>query len=86
LIEALACGTRRWGYAPDGWTGPLVRDMIQRLFELEFHPEYVPRLLHRLGWSPQKPERRARERDEAEIARWRRECWPRLKKEPRTSS
>jgi transposase len=64
----------------------LVRDMIQRLFDVEFHPEYVPRLLHQLGWSPQKPEQRARERNEAGIARWRRESWPRLKKEPRTSS
>lgn len=71
-----------WGYAPDGWTGPLVRDMIQRLFAVDFHPEYVPRLLHQLGWSPQKPEQRARERNEADIARWRRESWPRLKKEP----
>ena len=86
LVAALSRGTRCWGYAPDGWTGPLVRDMIQRLFDVEFHPEYVPRLLHQLGWSPQKPERRARERNEADIARWRRESWPRLKKEPRSSS
>lgn len=86
LVAALGRGTRYWGYAPDGWTGPLVRDMIQRLFGVEFHPEYVPRLLHQMGWSPQKPERRARERNEAEIARWRRESWPRLKKEPRASS
>jgi transposase len=86
LTTALSQGTRHWGYAPDGWTGPLVRDMIQRLFRVDFHPEYVPRLLHRLGWSPQKPERRARERNEAEIARWRRETWPRLKKEPRMAS
>lgn len=86
LLAALARGTRCWGYVPDGWTGPLVRDMIQRLFCVEFHPEYVPRLLHQLGWSPQKPERRARERNEADIARWRRETWPRLKKEPPASS
>ena len=86
LVAALARGTRCWGYAPDGWTGPLVRDMILRLFGVEFHPEYVPRLLHQLGWSPQKPERRARERNEADIARWRRETWPRLKKEPRAAS
>lgn len=86
LTAALACGTRCWGYAPAGWTGPLVRDLILRLFGVEFHPEYVPRLLHQLGWSPQKPERRARERNEADIARWRRETWPRLKKEPRAAS
>jgi transposase len=82
LVAALSQGTRPWGYAPDGWTGPLVRDMIQRLFGVDYHPDYVPRLLRQLGWSPQKPERRARERNEAEIARWRRETWPRLKKEP----
>jgi transposase len=86
LVAALARGTRYWGYAPEGWSGPLVRDVILRLFGVEFHPQYVPRLLHQLGWSPQKPERRARERNEAEIARWRRETWPRLKKEPQTAS
>lgn len=82
LVAALSQGTRPWGYAPDGWTGPMVRDMIQRLFGVAYHPDHVPRLLRQLGWSPQKPERRARERNEAEIARWRRETWPRLKKEP----
>lgn len=86
LVAALSQGTRTWGYAPDGWTGPMVRDMIQRLYGVEYHPDYVPRLLRQFGWSPQKPERRARERNEAEIARWRRETWPRLKKEPPTSS
>jgi transposase len=86
LVAALSQGTRPWGYAPDGWTGPLVRDMIQRLFGVDYHPDYVPRLLRQLGWSPQKPERRARERNEAEIARWRRETWPRLKKEPPAAS
>ena len=60
--------------------------MILRLFGVVFHPEYVPRLLHQMGWSAQKPERRARERDERAIARWRRVEWPRLKKEPRTAS
>lgn len=60
--------------------------MIQRLFAVDYHPEYVPRLLHQLGWSPQKPERRARERNETDIAQWRRDTWPRLKKEPRTSN
>ena len=86
LVAALKQGTRHWGYAPSGWTGPLVRDMIQRLFDVDYHPTYVPRLLHQLGWSPQKPIQRARERNEAAIARWSRVNWPRLKKEPRTES
>jgi putative transposase len=86
LVEALLQGTHHWGYASSGWTGPVVRDLIHRLFGVEYHPNYVPQLLRELGWSPQIPERRARERDERAIARWRRDEWPRLKKEPRSKS
>jgi transposase len=86
LVAALKQGTCHWGYAPTGWTGPLVRDLIERLFEVQYHVDYVGTLLHKLGWSPQKPERRARERNEGAIARWRRDELPRLKKEHRTAS
>jgi transposase len=81
LLTALKLGPEHWGYAPSGWTGPLVRDLIGRLFAVDYHPDYVGTLLHRLGWSPQKPEQRARERREAVIVRWRNERWPQLKKE-----
>jgi transposase len=60
--------------------------MIVRLFDVQYHPDYVPRLLRKLGWSPQKPIQRARERDETAIVHWIREDWPRIKKEPRTQS
>jgi len=86
LVAALKQGTSHWGYAPAGWTGPLVRDLIQHLFGVQYHVDYVGTLLHKLGWSPQKPERRARERNERAIARWRRDELPRLKKEHRTAS
>jgi transposase len=86
LLAALQQGTAHWGYTQDGWTGPLVRDLIRRLFGVEYHVDYVGTLLHKLGWSPQKPERRARERNERAIARWRRDVWPRLKKEPSAAS
>jgi transposase len=81
LLAALKQGTRYWGYAQDGWTSPLVRELIEAMFGVEYHVDYVGTLLHDLGWSPQKPEQRARERNERAIARWRRETWPRLKKE-----
>jgi transposase len=86
LLAALKQGTSQWGYAPSGWTGPLVRDLIRRLFGVQYHVDYVGPLLHKLGWSPQKPERRARERQERAIARWHRDEWPRLKKEPSAAS
>ena len=40
------------------------------------------RLLHDLGWSPQKPQRRAAERDEKIIQRWIKHQWPLIKKKP----
>jgi transposase len=86
LVAALSKGTRYWGYAPSGWTGPLVGDLIDRLFGLSYHPDYIPRLLRKMGWTPQKPKQRARERNEGEIAKWIRDDWPRIKKEPRTAS
>lgn len=86
LVVALKRGTRHWGYAPSGWSGPLVRDLIRRLFGVEYHVDYVGTLLHKLGWSSQKPEHRARERNERAIAHWLRRTWPRLKKEPPTAS
>ena len=63
-----------------------MKDLIQRLFGVQYHVDYVGTLLHKLGWSPQKPERRARERHERAIARWHRDVWPRLKKGPRKTS
>ena len=86
LLAALKQGPRRFGYAPSGWTGPLVRDLIQRLFGVQYHVDYIGPLLHKLGWSPQKPEYRARERNERAIARWRHHELPRLKKEHRAAS
>jgi transposase len=67
----IAGGSRAWLAALG-----LVQDLIQRLFAVDYHPDYVGTLLHRLGWSSQKPEQLARERHKAEIERW-----PQLKKE-----
>ena len=86
LVVALKQGTGFWGYSPSGWTCPLAQDLIRRQFGVEYNVDYVGTLLHKLGWSSQRPEQRARERNERAIARWRRDEWPRLKKEPRTAS
>jgi transposase len=56
-----------------------VAAVIQRLTGVGYHPGHVWRLLRGLGWSLQRPARRASERDEVEIARWRAEEWPRIK-------
>jgi transposase len=86
LIAALNAGAEFWGFPTPEWSCSRVKTLIERLFQVSFHVDYVGTLLHQLGWSPQMPEHRARERDEDAIERWRRVEWPGLKKEARTAS
>jgi len=47
-----------------------VAQVIAQEFWVTYHPGYVWYILKGMGWSPQKPERRARERDDEAIAAW----------------
>ena len=58
--------------------GALFPEVIGVAFGILYHPTHVGRLLKALRWSPQKSMRRACQRDEAAIARWRTETWPTL--------
>ena len=86
LIRTLLHGARASGYTNELWTCPRVLEVIQKLFGVTYHVDYVGTLLHKLGWSVQKPEQRARERDEAAIERWQQVEWPRIKKGSRAKS
>ena len=66
------------------WTQQLIADLIVREFGVSYHHDHVGVILEQLGFTHQKPARRARERDEAKIDAWRRQTWPALlKKVPR---
>ena len=80
VLQALLEGPMAHGYKTQLWTLPRVAALIERLTGVRFHPGHVWRLLGAMGLSCQRPERRAVERDEAAIARWRRVEWPALKK------
>lgn len=82
LLRLLLQGATAHGYRTELWTLPRVADLIWRTFRVRYHPAHVWKILRGEGWSAQKPERRARERDEAAIQRWRRERWPHIKKRP----
>jgi transposase len=83
LERLLLQGPTAHGWHTCLWTGSRVARLIQRHFGVTYCDDHALRVVRwRLGWSCQKPERRARERDEAEIARWKREEWPRIKKLP----
>ena len=80
LERALLEGAAAAGFQTDLWTCPRVARLLRDRFGVHYHVDHVSRLLHALGWSPQKPERRAAERDEDDIRRWVKESWPRVKK------
>ncbi len=81
LEKTLLRGPVKAGYRTDLWTCARVAEVIHKQFGVDYHVDHVGRLLRALGWTCQKPEQRARERDEAKIADWRAHDWPRLKKE-----
>lgn len=81
LERLLLEGPTAHGWSTHLWTGARIAHLIKRRFGVIYTPDHALRVVkRRLGWTCQKPERRARERDEAEIARWKREEWPRIKK------
>jgi transposase len=80
---ALERGARAHGFEADLWTLERVGVVAERVTGVALSQASVWRLLTgRLGWSLQRPERRAVERDESEIARWIAHEWPRIKKGP----
>lgn len=80
LTEVLVAGALASGYSTDLWTQKRVAKVIQERFGIDYHPNHMWRLLQTLGWSVQKPMKRARERDEKAIAHWKRYRWPHIKK------
>lgn len=80
LPGLLLKGATAHGFHNELWTLPRVAAVIQKHFGVSYDPSSVWHILNQLGWSCQKPERRARERDEAAIAHWRKKDWPRIKK------
>lgn len=68
------------GYSTPLWTLPRIAKIIKKQTRVSYHPGHVSKLLHALGWSAQKPVRRARERDEKAIADWKKNIWPAIQK------
>ena len=82
VVKALLAGPALHGYKTALWTLPRVALLIKDLTGVDYHPGHVWRLLGASGFSCQRPERRAVERDEKAIRRWQRVDWPALKKRP----
>jgi transposase len=81
IENVLAKGAEASGYGTDLWTLPRVAEVIERVTGVSYHPGHVWYILRdRMGWSWQRPARRALERDDEAIDRWVKHRWPQLKK------
>lgn len=80
LRLALLRGALAHGFGTELWTLKRVRELIRRLYGVTFSEVHVWRLLGAMGFSSQKPERRAIERNEQAVVAWKRRTWPALKK------
>lgn len=70
------------GFRTDLWTARRVAELIRRRFGVAFHPHYLREWLTKRNYTPQKPTRRARQRNDEAIDRWVKTDWPRIKKRP----
>jgi transposase len=82
LRSALLQSPTEHGFGTELWTLKRVGSVIERMHGVRFGQTQVWRILGALGFSPQKPEKRAIERDEDAVRHWKRRTWPRLKKKP----
>jgi transposase len=79
--RALLAGAKANGFTTDLWTLDRVAQVVEWATGVRLSRASTWRLLHqRLGWTVQRPERKARERDEEAIARWVAHEWPRIKR------
>jgi transposase len=72
------------GFRTDLWTARRVAELIRRNFGVTFHPNYLRAWLTQRGYSPQRPVRRARQRNEEAILHWVANDWPRIQKKRAT--
>jgi transposase len=84
LQALLDAGPAAWGWADQCWTLPRIAAVVRERFGVDYTLPGLDLLLHRLGWSVQVPARRATERNEEQIAAWREETWPEIKRPRRT--
>jgi len=83
LGKALKRGAPTYGYFGDYWTLDRISQVIWQVFEVRYHPSSVWHVLNRMGWSCQRPQRRAFQRNEEAVEQWKQDIPPEVKKDAR---
>ncbi len=82
LARMVIAGPEAAGYRTSLWTCRRIVDLIRQQFNVVYHPDHVGRLLRACGFSPQRPQPRAKERDDRRVREGIHEDWARVKKTP----
>ena len=80
IPELLWHGPEAYGFRGQVWTCARIAKVIEWEFGVRYHKDHVGRILKGLHWTPQQPIRRATQRDDEAIQRWRDEVWPELRR------
>jgi len=82
VVRVVEAGPQAAGFASGVWTGALVGKWIEQHFGVHYHPQHIPRILHQLGFSVQRPRKRLARADLERQAAWLRTTFPAIKKKP----
>ena len=85
LQKIILQGPMKAGFPNELWTSKRVLQVIKREFDVDYPANYLPTLLRSLGFTPQRPQREAAEKDQKQIKNWIRYEWTRIKKKPAVS-
>jgi len=80
LPALLARGAEVYRFRGEVWTCTRIARVIEWEVGVSYHKDHVSRLLKAIEWTPQRPIGPATQRNEREIAHWRTNVWPELKK------
>jgi transposase len=83
VLRWLSDSPTEYGFATELWSAPRLVGLIKQEFGVHFNPDYLGTWLHQRGYTPQKPRRVPRERDDEAIAEWLAKDWPRIKRNAR---
>jgi transposase len=74
------------GFGSGVWTGPMIAALVRDRFDVRYHNHYIPRLLHDLGFSVQRPRKRLARANRQAQADWIRRRFPAIKKKRRPAA
>lgn len=83
VLRWLSDSPTEYGFATDLWSAPRLAQLLEQEFAVHFHAHYLSTWLRQRGYTPQKPRRAPRERDDAAVAQWLAKDWPRIKQKAR---